>query len=548
MRDLLHIGKQDASAETQPLTLPSLSGLPPELLEEASRRLGLLGLMYSAVYALAFYGSSIPAWFREGGAPEYLRGMSGIISNIFIALGIAVWLAVRHLKLPPHRLLDLGLIFEVVAALGIGLPQIWGLYPEYTPTIFNSGHYVGVPWECIWILIFPLIAPNSPGKTLIASLLAAAMPAAVLTASKFYGPTDRALPLLPFYNYYLFTTFLCALQAVIISRMVLRYGARLRKAQEMGQYRLTRLIGRGGMGEVWRAEHRMLARPAAVKLIRPDSLQGDTTARLAQLRRFEREARATAALRSVHSIDVYDFGITPDSSFYYVMELLEGQDMDSFVKHFGPLPPGRALHWLRQACHALEDAHGRGLIHRDLKPANLFICRLGPDCDFVKVLDYGLVKDSDRNAAETQLTRDGLAFGTPGYMAPEMAMGAGAADARSDIYALGCVGYFLLTGVQVFEGETPLATVLKHVKDEPLPPSQRSETPVPADLEGVIMACLAKEPGARPISAAMLADRLAACRDAATWSPRQAREWWDLHLPADPSMGLPRPAAASARR
>ena len=548
MRDLLHIGKQDASAETQPLTLPSLSGLPPELLEEASRRLGLLGLMYSAVYALAFYGSSIPAWFSEGGAPEYLRGMSGIISNIFIALGIAVWLAVRHLKLPPHRLLDLGLIFEVVAALGIGLPQIWGLYPEYTPTIFNSGHYVGVPWECIWILIFPLIAPNSPGKTLIASLLAAAMPAAVLTASKFYGPTDRALPLLPFYNYYLFTTFLCALQAVIISRMVLRYGARLRKAQEMGQYRLTRLIGRGGMGEVWRAEHRMLARPAAVKLIRPDSLQGDTTARLAQLRRFEREARATAALRSVHSIDVYDFGITPDSSFYYVMELLEGQDMDSFVKHFGPLPPGRALHWLRQACHALEDAHGRGLIHRDLKPANLFICRLGPDCDFVKVLDYGLVKDSDRNAAETQLTRDGLAFGTPGYMAPEMAMGAGAADARSDIYALGCVGYFLLTGVQVFEGETPLATVLKHVKDEPLPPSQRSETPVPADLEGVIMACLAKEPGARPISAAMLADRLAACRDAATWSPRQAREWWDLHLPADPSMGLPRPAAASARR
>ncbi|MCB1162686.1 serine/threonine protein kinase, partial [bacterium] len=515
---------------------------------EASRRLGLLGLMYSAVYALAFYGSSIPAWFREGGAPEYLRGMSGIISNIFIALGIAVWLAVRHLKLPPHRLLDLGLIFEVVAALGIGLPQIWGLYPEYTPAVFNSGHYVGVPWECIWILIFPLIAPNSPGKTLIASLLAAAMPAAVLTASKFYGPTDRALPLLPFYNYYLFTTFLCALQAVIISRMVFRYGARLRKAQEMGQYRLTRLIGRGGMGEVWRAEHRMLARPAAVKLIRPDSLQGDTTARLAQLRRFEREARATAALRSVHSIDVYDFGITPDSSFYYVMELLEGQDMDSFVKHFGPLPPGRALHWLRQACHALEDAHGRGLIHRDLKPANLFICRLGPDCDFVKVLDYGLVKDSDRNAAETQLTRDGLAFGTPGYMAPEMAMGAGAADARSDIYALGCVGYFLLTGVQVFEGETPLATVLKHVKDEPLPPSQRSETPVPADLEGVIMACLAKEPGARPISAAMLADRLAACRDAATWSPRQAREWWDLHLPADPSMGLPRPAAASARR
>ena len=281
-------------------------------------------------------------------------------------------------------------------------------------------------------------------------------------------------------------------------------------------------------------------------------MQGDTTARLAQLRRFEREARATAALRSVHSIDVYDFGITPDSSFYYVMELLEGQDMDSFVKHFGPLPPGRALHWLRQACHALEDAHGRGLIHRDLKPANLFICRLGPDCDFVKVLDYGLVKDSDRNAAETQLTRDGLAFGTPGYMAPEMAMGAGAADARSDaradLYAVGAVGYFLLTGVQVFEGETPLATVLKHVKDEPLPPSQRSETPVPADLEGVIMACLAKEPGARPISAAMLADRLAACRDAATWSPRQAREWWDLHLPADPSMGLPRPAAASARR
>ncbi len=507
----------------------------------------MAGLSYAIVYSIAFYGPGLSIWIKSGEMPEQFLDPVSMLSNVFILMGVVVWLAVKHLKMESRKLLDLGLVFQVVSTLGIGLPQIWGIFPEFSKSIVESG-VIGIPWECVWILAYPMIAPNTPTKSLVASLLSAAMPPLVLTLSKYFGPTDPALPLSFFYVYYLFSTFVCALLAGFTSRVLLRYGNQLRRAQEMGRYSLTRLIGRGGMGEVWEAEHRMLARPVAVKLIRSDALSGDEAARRFQLRRFEREARATAALHSVHSIGIYDFGLTPEGEFYYVMELLDGLDLDSFLKRFGPVSPSRTIHWLIQACHALEDAHERGLIHRDLKPANLYLCRLGPDCDFLKVLDYGLVKDHGGEAdGGTQLTRDGISFGTPGYMAPEMAMGPAAADARSDIYALGCIGYQLLTGAQVFDGETALATVLMHVKDEPLPPSRRSETLLPADLESIILDCLAKDPGSRPAGAAELAARLRSCEDMDGWSNTEARDWWNLHLPANPAQGMASSSGPTAR-
>ncbi|MFB3067978.1 MAG: serine/threonine-protein kinase [Acidobacteriota bacterium] len=301
------------------------------------------------------------------------------------------------------------------------------------------------------------------------------------------------------------------------------------EARQLGQYRLTEKIGAGGMGEVWKASHRMLARPAAIKLIRPDMLGAQDTAEAQTiLRRFEREAQATAALSSPHSIILYDFGLTDDGTFYSVMEFLEGLDLESLVGRFGPLPPARVVYMLYQACQSLIDAHNNGLIHRDIKPANLFACRLGHLYDFLKVLDFGLVKTQAKaDEAETRLTQ-GIT-GTPAYIAPEQAL-EGKVDERSDIYALGCVGYWMLTGYTVFEGKTHLDTIFSHATTAPVPPSERTEQEVPTELEKLILNCLEKEPGNRPQSAAEMASQLVNCQLRDEWGPPQAAEWWKLHM------------------
>ena len=300
------------------------------------------------------------------------------------------------------------------------------------------------------------------------------------------------------------------------------------EARQLGQYRLTEKIGAGGMGEVWKASHRMLARPAAIKLIRPDMLGAQDTAEAQTiLRRFEREAQAMAALRSPHTVILYDFGLTDEGTFYSVMEFLEGLDLESLVGRFGPLPPARVVYMLSQACQSLIDAHDNGLIHRDIKPANLFACRLGHLYDFVKVLDFGLVKTQAKaDEAETRLTQ-GLT-GTPAYIAPEQAL-QGKVDERSDIYALGCVGYWLLTGHTVFEGKTHLDTIFSHATSAPVPPSERTEQEVPTELEKLILSCLEKEAGNRPQSAAEMASQLVDCTLSDQWGPHQAAEWWKLH-------------------
>jgi serine/threonine-protein kinase len=212
------------------------------------------------------------------------------------------------------------------------------------------------------------------------------------------------------------------------------------------------------------------------------------------------------------------------------MELLDGVSLDMLVRRYGPISPARAVYLLRQVCHSLGEAHRHGLIHRDVKPANIFTCALGPDYDFVKVLDFGLVKQNT-DATITDLTADGITAGTPAFMAPEIALGGPDIDGRADLYALGCVAYWLLTGRQVFDGDTLVATVLKHVRDEPVPPSQRTELPIPPKLEAVIMQCLAKEPGDRPRTAEELSLRLQASLGGDPWTSYDAKEWWELHRP-----------------
>jgi serine/threonine protein kinase len=312
--------------------------------------------------------------------------------------------------------------------------------------------------------------------------------------------------------------------------MTLGVGSRL------GPYEVTAKLGEGGMGEVWRARHRLLARPAAIKLVRPAMLGAENASetRLA-LRRFESEAQATAALTSPHTIRLFDYGATDDGRFYYVMELLDGRDMASLVQQAGPLPVARVLYLLKQVCHSLAEAHARGLVHRDIKPANIFVCRLGLDDDVVKVLDFGLVHRVARDPVEdlTQsLTSLGKVVGTPAFMAPESLSGNGSVDHRADLYALGCVAYYLLTGEQVFEGRTPLQTLADHLNTVPAAPSTRTANAIPPWVDELVLACLAKDPADRPRSAAEVLQRITMLESGPKWTSAQAREWWQAQRPA----------------
>jgi serine/threonine-protein kinase len=323
-----------------------------------------------------------------------------------------------------------------------------------------------------------------------------------------------------------------ALMAVAAALSFALYGLALevKRAREMGTYRLVEKIGQGGMGEVWRAEHRMLAREAAIKLIRPSALGHGARGHAGEMmKRFEREARATAALRSPHTIAVYDYGIAADGTFHYVMELLDGFSLQTLVQRFGPLPPERVVRLLRQACHSLAEAHAAGLVHRDLKPANMFVCRLGLDVDFLKVLDFGLVKVQGRRAAAAEeLTAAGSFTGTPAFMPPEVALGGEAVDARADIYALGCVAYWLVTGRLVFESGSAMQMVIDHLRRPPPFPSRRVTQPIPEGLERIIMRCLAKDPAQRPAGAAVLSRELQWLGIEGRWTEARARAWWKV--------------------
>jgi eukaryotic-like serine/threonine-protein kinase len=387
-----------------------------------------------------------------------------------------------------------------------------------------------ITWVGAAVIMFAAIVPSTPGKTLIAGLIAASMNPLSMLIARARGNWDFAswTDVLAMH----FPDYMLVGVAVVIAHVVIRLGQQVTRAREMGSYHLGELLGRGGMGEVYRATHRMLARPAAIKLIRPEMLGAadDDAARLT-ITRFRREAEAAANLRSPHTVEVYDFGVTEDETIYIVMELLDGMDLESLVREQGPLPPARVIHVLRQVCDSLDEAHTLGLIHRDIKPANIHLGRVGLKHDFVKVLDFGLVKAvADDSADHTLATVPGqMALGTPAYMSPEMALGE-TVDGRADIYALGCVAYFLLTGRLVFEAEKAFQMIAKHLQATPIPPSYAA-LHIPAPLERLVLSCLAKDPKDRPQSAAEFARALALI-DLEPWDEEQATRWWKVNKPA----------------
>jgi tRNA A-37 threonylcarbamoyl transferase component Bud32 len=495
--------------------------LPQDLLREASHRVGILALLGAGLWVVATVLGHL-AWALTPGHDGIALGPADAIVAGSVIVSLAVYAYSRKRDRDPRFVLDLGLGYMVVTAFAIG--QL--IHSEALPA--TSFVAPTISWIGVVLLMFAAITPTTPAKMLVAGLLAASMnPLGMLIARARghwdFGPISNVLVMH-------YPDYLLVGVAMVISRVVARLGQKVVRARELGSYRLGELIGRGGMGEVYRATHQMLARPAAIKLIRPGMLGGKAQDAQMVLARFRREAETAATLRSPHTVELYDFGEAEDRTLYFVMELLDGMDLETLVRTKGPVPAARAIYILRQVCESLEEAHARGLVHRDIKPANIHVGRLGLQHDFVKVLDFGLVKSLVPASDQSLETAAGMTPGTPAYLAPEVGVG-DAVDARTDLYALGCVAYHLLTGKLVFEGRTAAEVIAKHMLEEPQPPSRRTELAVPAELDRIVLACLAKKPEDRPASAAALSRSLAAIR-VEPWGEEQALRWWQVNLPA----------------
>jgi serine/threonine protein kinase len=498
------------------------NSLPQDVMGQTCRRVGIVGLVFATLWVIHIVMSGFVArWF--GGMSFMLDRwpFPGLpVATIGLASAILMTALARRLSGQP-RLLDVGAGFLVLQCLLVSIISQWAPVPM-SPR---------VSWVCIPILFYPAIVPNTPRKTLVTSLLAASTEPLAFFISHLRGVPVH---LTPFYVIWDFLpNYICAFLVVIPVKIIHNLGQQVRRARELGSYRLEEPLGKGGMGEVFRATHQMLARPAAVKLIRSEIL-GSSSPSAARVitERFRREAEAAASLRSPHTISLYDFGVAQDGTFFLVMELLDGLDLETLVERFGPVPPERAVYLLRQACASLAEAHSRGLVHRDIKPSNIFTCRMGLDVDFVKVLDFGLVKAvGDRDREATLLTAPDATTGTPAYIAPEVVRGDRVPDHRVDIYTLGCVGYWLLTGRLVFQGANAIQMMFQHANTPPIPPSQRSELEIPPEMDSVILACLAKDPDERPRDASELSRLLAGALPRESWSEERAHRWWDRHHP-----------------
>jgi tRNA A-37 threonylcarbamoyl transferase component Bud32 len=518
----------DAALRTTPVDLKSTRGrarpIPADLLKDASRRLGVVALLGAALWFVGTVADHIASRIQGNGWKPL--DITDYVGGIAVPVSIGLFFYTRYSKRDPAFILDMGLAYMIATALGLGLMVHLAPPPPHPRSLDPE-----ISWIGAMVVIFAATLPTNPNKTLIAGLIAVSMsPVGMLIARaqgtwKFDGVANALVMHYPDY--------LLVGVAVVISKVVATLGQQVAKAREMGSYRLGDLLGYGGMGEVYKATHSMLARPAAIKLIRSDTVgAGDAAAAQLAIKRFRREAEVAASLRSPHTVELYDFGVTDGQTLYFVMELLDGMNLEALVRQTGPVPADRAIYILRQVCDSLQEAHTRGLVHRDIKPANIHVGLVGLQHDFVKVLDFGLVKSVEAKPSEHSMaTAAGLTPGTPAYMAPEMVLGE-QVDGRADIYAVGCVAYYMLTGQVVFEAENSVQMLARHMMAAPVPPSERAKISLPRELERLVLACLEKKPDRRPQTAAELSSALAAV-EVAPWNEARAVEWWQGHRTAE---------------
>src|SRR6267378_502432 len=496
------------------------SGFPVDLLSQSAGRLRVLALLYAFVFFMAgIFPSLLFPSERARFLGSVLQWGPGVI-GIVVALLVAA--VIRSPRVPLSTVMNLGLAFEIASSYAIAAAE----FGDPMDIEMHRG-LLGLSWVAVSLEMFTVVVPTSPRRAVVAALATVSSVPVIIGVTTAAGITSFRIDPVQFFLGLVFPYLLVVGMAYVGARVVYQRGTEVKRAREVGSYRLEEKLGEGGMGEIWRARHRMLPRPAAIKLIRP-SFAGDARGGVSAeaISRFEREAQVIARLRSPHTVELFDFGVADDGAFYYVMELLDGLDADSLLRRFGPIPPERAIYLLRQVCHSLSEAQSCGLVHRDIKPANIFLCRYGEEYDFVKVLDFGIVR-AIRDSADTSPvhTRENAVQGTPAFIAPEQAMGTDL-DGRADIYATGCVAYWLLTGQFVFTAETPMGLLMQHAQAPPAPPSARTQQSIPAALDDLVLSCLAKDPARRPQSAKELSLRLAALEGAGAWTQDRAREWW----------------------
>jgi hypothetical protein len=450
----------------------------------------------------------------SGAGAGFLRG-AAIWQGSVILLNLVIWLLVRRQRRSLRALHVLDAVLVVSVATGFSLimrnAPVW-VRPEMSGLFLVS----------ILLMIRAAIVPSTAVRSVWISL-ASLTPLLVSTylyhrahpqPAPIPGPAALSMSVAGLGS-------ATVIVSAMVSRTVHRLRERVRQAMQLGQYTLERKIGEGGMGVVWKASHAMLRRPTAVKLL-PAGRAGEHN-----LARFEREVQLTSVLTHPNTVAIYDYGRTPDGVFYYAMEYLEGLDLQTLVEQDGPQEPARVIHLLLQICGALEEAHGLGLVHRDVKPANVLLCERPASPDLVKVLDFGLVKQLDGAAVSDGVQSiAGEVVGTAHYLSPEAITTPSAVDARSDLYAVGGLAYFLLTGAAPFTGRTLVEICGHHLHSPPMPPSQRLGRPLPPALESAVLSCLAKSPADRPRDAGALRDLLARAGAANPWSREEAAAWW----------------------
>lgn len=519
---------------------PSSSGsIPHELVERGARRLRIFA---SLGFATSLTMALVP-WLAEPGAfgdpselvaRSWVMGVSALLAATVVLL---TTLQLRRLEVRSvtgqrtrirrlRHALDFGLVWY---AATLGIVSAADATTPWGPEAFSHG----IPSACVVILIYPMLVPTSPRAFVLYSGLGLGLTVLALLVMPEWvenppaRPSVIGLTLAPM----VFSVGVATVSAHILHRL----GRDLKQAQKMGSYELTALLGKGGMGEVWRARHGMLAREAAIKLIRRRDGEDPAASEEAVLR-FQHEARVVSSLRSPNTVQLYDFGVTGDGALFYAMELLDGLDLDQLVRRHGPQQPERVVHILMQACHSLAEAHAKGLVHRDIKPANLFLAKLGRDLDVVKVLDFGLATrpldavvvtspEGTPLSVKTHETLAGAIMGTPSYMAPEQILRR-PLDGRSDLYALAAVGYWLLTGRDVFEGHEPGQIMFAHLHGDPELPSRFCPFPCPAELDSVILRALEKDPEVRFDDADDMAAALSRVPLPAPWTQERARVFW----------------------
>jgi eukaryotic-like serine/threonine-protein kinase len=501
-----------------------IEGSGPQLTRETEeilqRRLRLAALVLCAGFAVFFVLHLFVTDYRER-AEVFFLGLDAVTMGI---LGFFVTLFFTY----PEKAIERWKL-RVAEFFIFGMPAVYFLIKTssvtYQSCSRNSFDLLEGPWLLL-VFTYALFIPNSLRRAAVIIGVMSFMPIVLLLAMKALIPcVQNALDWNTLIGFVLMMLVAGGGSVFGVDRLgTLRRQAF--EARQLGQYRLTQRIGAGGMGEVYLAEHQLLKRPCVVKVIRADKNKDRKV-----LARFQREVRAAAKLTHWNTIEIFDYGCADDGTFYYVMEFLPGMNLGELVGRFGPLPPERAVYLLRQACDALSEAHAAGLVHRDIKPGNIFAAQRGGFFDVAKLLDFGLVKPI-LDDESLDLTLDGSITGSPLYMSPEQATGDTNPDPRSDIYSLGAVAYFLLTGRPPFMADKPLKVLLAHV-NEPITPPSAYRSDIPADLEQVILRCLAKSPGDRFPDAASLAEALDACQCAGRWSRELAAHWWQHSEPVE---------------